>query len=409
VLVADPAEATVLVEQIFTPYALQEKGPGAIAAALNGRGIPPPASDRRCGVKVWTKGTLWAILRNPIYIGTLVFAKSRYSEIGRKRGKVRRPETERIVVHDAVPGIVTRHLWDAAQAKHGTRKFGVGRPWGRPYLLSTLIECGWCHKHYQGKRPPRRDAAYYCCGGRLASGPSVCDAPSVPTAYLDSAVLDGIQKRLDLVLDPDELRRRLRARLATEAMSVDAVPELEARLREARTKIERLVEALAAGPERLPSVRAALAGLERERERLERDLAAAQARGAMGGRPDEIADELVAALGRFREVLSAGEPEEQKAVVRAFLQGIRIEKTTRQAVLRWYRLPRLVDAPVMVVEAVGIEPTSGNPQPQASTSIADLLSCALARRHSSRQDHRRTSPIGLAPPLRRGSEPATRI
>jgi hypothetical protein len=34
---------------------------------------------------------------------------------------------------------------------------------------------------------------------------------------------------------------------------------------------------------------------------------------------------------------------------------------------------RADDKPVKLVEAVGIEPTSGNPQPQASTSIADLL------------------------------------
>jgi hypothetical protein len=32
-----------------------------------------------------------------------------------------------------------------------------------------------------------------------------------------------------------------------------------------------------------------------------------------------------------------------------------------------------------MVEAVGIEPTSGNPQPQASTSIADLLYCFSPR------------------------------
>ena len=54
-------------------------------------------------------------------------------------------------------------------------------------------------------------------------------------------------------------------------------------------------------------------------------------------------------------MLGAGTPEERKAVVRAFLQGIRIEKTTRQAILRWYRLPR-VDVSLMMVELRGLEP-----------------------------------------------------
>src|SRR5439155_7594583 len=47
---------------------------------------------------------------------------------------------------------------------------------------------------------------------------------------------------------------------------------------ETRRRIDRLVEALTAGSEPMPSVGPALVGLDRERERLERDLAAAQAR-----------------------------------------------------------------------------------------------------------------------------------
>jgi hypothetical protein len=175
----------VLIESIFTPYAMHGKGHGVIAADLNARGVPPPASNRRAGSSVWTTGTLSAIPRHPIYIGTLVFAKARYSEIGRKRWKIRRPQNEWTVIEHAVPAVVPRPLWDAAQRRHGTRRFGVGRPYHRPYLLSTPIRCGSCGKGSQGKQPPRgRHAAYYCCGGRLASGPSVCTARSVPMVYL---------------------------------------------------------------------------------------------------------------------------------------------------------------------------------------------------------------------------------
>jgi hypothetical protein len=62
--------------------------------------------------------------------------------------------------------------------------------------------------------------------------------------------------------------------------------------------------------------------------------------------------------------LAAGEPEERKAVVRAFLQEIRIEKTTGQAVLRWRRLPR-VGEPLKLVELRGLELlTPRLPEPQ---------------------------------------------
>src|SRR5262245_50244803 len=88
-------------------------------------------------------------------------------------------------------------------------------------------------------------------------------------------------------------------------------------------------------------------------------------------------------------------------------RGVRIARP-RQAVLSRYRLPRWTTS-VVLVEAVGIEPTSGNPQPQASTPIADLSYGSLAPRPSGRQDDREASLIVLALPLRQGSEPATRI
>ena len=98
--------------------------------------------------------------------------------------------------------------------------------------------------------------------------------------------------------------------------------------------------------------------LEREAQRLERELQAARARAgdAAAARVDAIAQALV--LGQVAGVLREGEPEERKRVVRCFLQGIRIEKATRQPVLRWYRLPRgsFVKLVVKLVELRGVEP-----------------------------------------------------
>jgi len=59
-------------------------------------------------------------------------------------------------------------------------------------------------------------------GGRASC---VCEGFRVPSAFLDDAVIDGIQKRIDLVLDPEELRRRLSGMLSQESESADAVPK----------------------------------------------------------------------------------------------------------------------------------------------------------------------------------------
>ena len=357
-LIVDAGEARVVRDDIYEAYVHRAFGIATIAHRLNALGVPAPASLRRRGASAWGKGTIWAILRNAIYVGTLVYAKSRYSEVGKKRGKVRRSEEDRVVVEGVVPAIVPRELWAAAQARHGTRKFGVGRPWHRPYLLSGLIECAHCHKRGHAHRQVRGLVqSHYVCGGYVASGRGVCEGFRIATAFLDDAVIDGIQKRIDLVLDPEELRWRLRGMLSQEPEPADAVPQLQTHLVEARRKIERLVEALTAGSEPMPSVRAALVGLERERERLERDLAAAQARDVTSpGGIEEIVDGLVSALAKLRDVLEAGEPEERKAVVRTFLRGITVDKKANHATLTWFRLPVPQNVGLKLVELRGVEP-----------------------------------------------------
>ena len=71
-------------------------------------------------------------------------------------------------------------------------------------------------------------------------------------------------------------------------------------------------------------------------------------------RREQAITDLLESLGNVRQVLESGSAEERKAVVRAFLDGIRIDKNKRQATLRWYRLPR--DASVKLVAVGGIEP-----------------------------------------------------
>ena len=156
------------------------------------------------------------------------------------------------------------------------------------------------------------------------------------------------------MLDVGVLSERVRTLLEADMPTEDVVPVLESRLAETTAKIDRLVDVLAGGDEDLPSARRALVDLERERHRLEQELA----RARMASRPrrvDDVVDEMLEAMGRFSEALEAGQPEERKAVVRAFLREIRIEEASKRAVLRWYRLP-VLDRSLGLVELRGFEP-----------------------------------------------------
>ena len=262
-----------------------------------------------------------------------------------------------MIVEGVAPAIIPSGLWAAAQARHGTRKFGVGRPWHRPYLLSGLIVCGRCGKRFRSHKQTRGlIPSYFVCGSYIVSGPSVCDGLRVPTPYLDDAVIDGIQKRLERALDRETLTGRLREMLRAGEPDLDATASVATRLADVTRRIGRLVDALAGGSEDLPSVRARLGELERERRSIETEVGQARARAAAC--PEDLEatiDALIEALDRLPDVLATGEPEERKAVVRVFLQEIRIEKTTRQAILRWHRLPHVTES-LKLVELRGLEP-----------------------------------------------------
>jgi len=96
---------------------------------------------------------------------------------------------------------------------------------------SSLIECAYCGKRAHVHRQVRgRIQTHYVCSGYVSSGPGICAGFRIATGFLDDAIVDGIQKRLDQVVNPEELRRRLRNLLAQEAQSVDDVARLTRRL-----------------------------------------------------------------------------------------------------------------------------------------------------------------------------------
>ncbi len=96
-------------------------------------------------------------------------------------------------------------------------------------------------------------------------------------------------------------------------------------LAETERRIARLVEALAAGPDDLLSVRAALVALERERARLSRDLADTRARSGPRPATEAAVEATLAAPERLPEILATGDQEDRRRVVRSFLAGVVVD------------------------------------------------------------------------------------
>src|SRR5262245_55073704 len=126
--------------------------------------------------------------------------------------------------------------------------------------------------------------------------------------YLDDAVVDGIQKRLDHLLNAAELRRRLKTLIDNEQRPAAPIADLEKRLRDTTRRIGRLIGVIADGvDDELPSVRANLVAL-RARARPCRRARPTHVRGRA-----DVVDAMLASLSEIRKVLDGGVPEEPKS------------------------------------------------------------------------------------------------
>ena len=120
----------------------------------------------------------------------------------------------------------------------------------------------------------------------------------IPAPYLDGAVVNGIQKRLAVILNEDLLRRILLEKLGEQQPAEDLTGRIQEKLAGTR-QIRRLVDALAQGAD-LSSVKDRLGDLEQERGHLEGELE--RIRAAVLTRPEDlnsVINDLIGRLGQF--------------------------------------------------------------------------------------------------------------
>ncbi len=272
---------------IFEAYT-RSRGLLAIARELNARGVLPPDSGAARS-RAWLKSALSVLLHNPISQGDVVWSRARYRELGKKRGKRAVPEAELVVSRDAVPAIVSREMWEAVQHRGG-RRFGMGRPWHRSYVLSGLIECAHCGKRFQAQRQYR---------GR-------CRRTTSAAATWRAA-------------ETSARRRVSRSRISTTPCPMGSRSAWSA----SWTRRSSAGASTRCFPGR-PGHRARRGDVHGQAGLRETERKTARA-GLVG--------EMIASLANVREVLEAGEPEARKAVVRSFLAGIRVDRAAGRAVL----------------------------------------------------------------------------
>ena len=282
-------EQAAVVKQIFAWVGRDRISIGEVSRRLKAKGILSAKGKSR-----WDRASVWGMLKNPAYIGSAAFGKTRTGprrpQLRTQRGDPQTPRrtgstydtdpSDRIVI--PVPAVISEALFDTVQEQLTENRLrGRERKRGARYLLQGLLECQCCGYAYYGKKVSRSSAkgkvpyAYYRCVGTDAyrfGGQRVCENKQIRTDKIDEAVRNDA---CELLRNPQLLRKEYERRLAAPASS-DGEQSLAKQIGHAQRTVNRLIDAYADGvvereefQPRIERARKRLSSLEARRDAMQ--------------------------------------------------------------------------------------------------------------------------------------------
>lgn len=269
----DPEKAAIIL-RIFTEI---DAGRSArsIAMDLNAEGVPASRGTHWLPSAILGHAkTGFGILRNPIYIGKLVYGRTKTVVNPITRRKRMRPNTDETPIVGDAPElrIVPQDLWDRVQARLAEAATDRPERQRRPkHLLSGLGVCDVC-----GGPFVKRTGENWGCARALNRACS--NNRMISTRRYEQSVIDDLKAGL---LAPDAAAayaREYRLGMARAAAEADRDRQrLQRRLGEATRKVDRLLDAFANGGREFTEIRDMLGAARAEKESLARELASLDA------------------------------------------------------------------------------------------------------------------------------------
>jgi site-specific DNA recombinase len=212
----DACEADV-VKLIFTWYV---DGDGnelplsirSIAARLDLIGAPMPNKKRfkdktgveRNNAQRWIPATIRSILINPIYVGQVQHRKTEVVRTRAGEKRVKRPESERILIEAPELAIIEKSIFEAAYDRIIRNKESPSCNASHGYLMTGHFQCGICGSAMAGTHSRHGEYVqyYYRCGNHWRK-PGQGQCPNVNKTIVEGLV-DGVVWRWVVNLISDE-------------------------------------------------------------------------------------------------------------------------------------------------------------------------------------------------------------
>ncbi len=201
-LIIDPEQAEI-VKRIYREY-LEGSGMDKIAVGLMTDGILTGAGKTK-----WHTSTINKILRNEIYVGSMVQGRQ-YTPSHRSQKREPIPKEDWIVVPNMHEPIISRELFDEAQEKLKTRKKVCSGPSDLPHLFSGLFFCEACGSSMRQGYTQKRKYVYFSCARSNTIGSIACSTHYINYNTLYQIVLEDIKRNANLFSeDRDQATKKL--------------------------------------------------------------------------------------------------------------------------------------------------------------------------------------------------------
>jgi DNA invertase Pin-like site-specific DNA recombinase len=232
-----------VVREMYDRYATEPGGVRTVASWLNAAGRRTRRGQR------WSMVTVRDILRNTAYIGT-------YRRFG-----LRLPASYEAIVDRGVYRQVQEKMQGRTPARRGVK--------GEPFLLSSIIYCGYCGQRMMGVtrrqtwrrkdgQRARAEYRYYQCQSRINR--DQCEYRTVSAPDLEEAVLAEVREDASSLVsdDPASALPVARAEPSADEGRADVVrAEIATRLASIGRRYEAIVERAASGGLTLAQLRVA--------------------------------------------------------------------------------------------------------------------------------------------------------
>ncbi len=210
--------ASKVVQDIFK-YRIEGLSCDRIAKKLNDEGILCPLEYKRAlGMKIstsfrkrekalWVAKSIFRILKNPVYIGTLE-QKKKTTPNHKVKKTVYVPKDERIIVKNNHEPIISKEVFECVQRlmEIDTR---IAPNQDKVYLFSGIIKCGECGANLVRKNNGTKEKPYmyYICNN--LKNKKGCKNSLLRVETLEEIVFEAVKNQINLVLDLEDVEHLL--------------------------------------------------------------------------------------------------------------------------------------------------------------------------------------------------------